>query len=443
LTRPSGRRLFALAAAALLPLSLATPASAEPAQSSGHDYRAEKKLVGYFTQWGIYGRNYLVKNLDTSGQASKLTHVNYAFGNVSADGTCFIANVPGQGDAWADFQTPFSAEQSVDGVADTADQAIAGNFNQLRELKRKHPKLKVLISLGGWTWSNYFSDAALTPASRRKFVSSCIDLYLKGNLPLLDGKGGPGSAAGIFDGIDLDWEWPASEGEPGNVVRPEDKQNFTKLVAEFRRQLDAYGKTQRKHYQLTAFLPADPVQIDRGFEVRKVFKKLDFATIQGYDLNGAWDPTTNHQSQLFSPEADPNPHRFSVDLAIRHYLKNGAAARKMVVGVPFYGRGWTGVPNRNHGLYQGPATPAPGTFEAGYEDYKVIAAKPGNRYYDWRAVATWYFDGTTFWTYDDARVLTAKTFYIRARGLGGAMAWSLDGDDAQGSLTSALSRGLR
>ncbi|MGH3712028.1 MAG: glycoside hydrolase family 18 protein [Micromonosporaceae bacterium] len=443
MTRHHSRRLLALATAVLLPLTLAGTASAQPHDSTArYGSDADKKLVGYFTQWGIYGRNYLVKNLETSGQAGKLTHVNYAFGNVSAEGNCFEANIPGQGDAWADYQTPFSAEQSVDGVADTADQPLAGNFNQLRELKQKHPKLKVLISLGGWTWSRYFSDAALTPESRQKFVASCVDLFIKGNLPLLDGRGGPGSAAGVFDGIDLDWEWPASEGAPGNVVRPEDKQNFTALVAEFRRQLDAYGRQQRKHYQLTAFLPADPAQAERGIETRKVFRNLDFATIQGYDLNGAWDPTTNHHSQLFSPPDDPNPHRFSVDLAIRHYLQGGAPARKLVMGVPYYGRGWTGVPDRNRGLYQGPATPAPGTYEPGYEDYKVIATKPGNRYYDHRAVAVWYFDGTTFWTYDDPQVIRVKTRYIKARGLGGAMVWSLDGDDAQGTLTSALHSGL-
>jgi chitinase len=423
------------------PASGATPAVAPQATSSGH--HGGKKLVGYFTQWGIYGRNYLVKNLDTSGQAAKLTHVNYAFGNVSADGTCFIANIPGQGDAWADFQTPFSAEQSVDGVADTAEQAIAGNFNQLRELKQKHPKLKVLISLGGWSWSRNFSDAALTPASRQKFVSSCVDLYVKGNLPLLDGKGGPGSAAGIFDGIDLDWEWPGSEGNPGNVIRPEDKQNFTALVAEFRRQLDAYGTQQRRHYELTAFLPAAPAKIEAGFEVRKVLRNLDFATIQGYDLHGPWEPTTNHHSQLFSPPADPAPERYSVDQSIRHYLAAGAPASKLVVGVPFYGKGWTGVPDQNRGLYQGPGTPAPATFEAGSEDYKVLKDLPGKRYYDYRAGALWFFDGTTFWSYDDEKILLAKTLYIRARGLGGAMAWSLDADDASGSLTSALHLGLR
>jgi chitinase len=442
LTRFSGRRLLAAVAVIALPLSLGTPADAAPAEAASSRPRADK-FVGYFTQWGIYDRNYLVKNLETSGQAAKLTHVNYAFGNVVKEGTCFEGNVPGVGDAWADYQRPFTAEQSVTGVADTAEQPLAGNFNQLRELKKKHPKLKVLISLGGWTWSKYFSDAALTPASRKKFVASCIDLFIKGNLPLDGGKGGPGSGKGVFDGIDLDWEWPASPGAPGNVVRPEDKQNFTALVAEFRRQLRAAGRQDRKHYELTAFLPADPVQALRGIETAKVFPNLDFATIQGYDLHGPWETTTNHHGQIFSPPGDPSKEKFSVDLAINHYRRAGAPAHKLVLGVPYFGHGWTNVPNKNRGLYQGPATPAPGSSAEGYDDYRILKNLPGKRYYDRRAVAMWFFDGKTFWTYDDPQIMFAKTTYIRARGLGGAMVWSLDADDEKGTLTAALRAGLR
>ena len=124
------------------------------------------------------------------------------------------------------------------------------------------------MSLGGFTLSKYFSDAALTDASRKKLVSSCIDLFIKGNLPGMPA----GTAAGVFDGFDLDWEWPGSEGNAGNIIRPEDRQNFTKLAAEFRKQLDALGHG----YLLTAFLPAAPAKIDAGFEVGKIFKYLDW-----------------------------------------------------------------------------------------------------------------------------------------------------------------------
>jgi chitinase len=396
--------------------------------------------VGYFTQWGIYGRNFKVRDLETSGAANNLTHINYAFGNVDSTGHCFEANAAGVGDAWADYQRRFGATESVDGVADVFNQPLAGNFNQLRKLKARHPGLKVLMSLGGWTWSKYFSNAALTSASRQAFASSCIDLFIKGNLPVFGGEpqGGPGSAAGVFDGIDIDWEWPASAGNDGNVVRPEDKANFTLLLAELRRQLDAYGATTGKHYLLTAFLPADPAKISAGIEIGPVFNQLDFGTVQGYDFHGAWEPQTNHQSQLRTPAADPSPGKFSVERAIGTYRAGGAPARELVVGVPAYGRGWTGVPSTNNGLYQTSTGPAPGTWEAGVEDYKVLVSRAGTRFRDSTNGALWLYSSGQWWSYDDPQLLVQKANYIKSNGLGGAMMWSLDGDDATASLGSAL-----
>ncbi|HEX6341565.1 MAG TPA: glycosyl hydrolase family 18 protein [Umezawaea sp.] len=182
--------------------------------------------VGYFVRWGIYGRQFFVKNLDTSGSAAKMTHLNYAFGNIDPVNLTCLQDVTkgtsanpqdpnqgdGAGDAEADRSRPFAAAQSVDGVADTGWESLRGNYNQLRELKAEHPNLKVLISLGGWTYAKCFSDVAATDASRKKFVASCLDVYIKGNLPVHNAAGGPGSAAGIFDGIDLDREWPARRG---------------------------------------------------------------------------------------------------------------------------------------------------------------------------------------------------------------------------------------
>src|SRR6266496_6717425 len=403
------------------------------------------KRVAYFTQWGIYGRDFMLNDVDASGAAAKLTQINYAFGNVSIDGKCFEVNQTGQGDAWADYQRRFTAAESVDGVADVFDQPLAGNFNQLKELKQKQPGLKVLMSLGGWTWSKYFSNAALTDASRQAFAASCIDLFIKGNLPKLNGEpqGGTGAGAGVFDGFDVDWEWPGSEGNAGNVLRPEDRHNFTLLLAELRRQLDAYGAQTGQKYLLTAFLPADPKKVDAGIE-SGAFQSLDFATVQGYDFHGAWETMTNHQSALHVPAADPSPpeSQFSVDKAITKYLSLGAPAAKLVVGVPAYGRGWTGVPSAGNGLYQSSTGPATGTWEAGIEDYKVIRNKAGTRFRDTANGALWLYDGTNWWSYDDPTLLTQKADYIKAKGLGGSMMWSLDGDDATASLTSALAAAL-
>ncbi len=449
------RRTFVRAAVAACSLSLlaafapaasAGPAaSASTAQATGGHHGPSYKRVGYFTQWGVYGRDFQVKDMDTSGQAAKLTHVNYAFGNVSSEGKCFTGNIPGEADAWADYARPLDAENSVDGVADTAEQPLAGNFNQLRELKAKHPGLKVLISLGGWSWSTHFSDAALTPASRKAFVSSCIDLYIKGNLPLDGARGGAGAAAGLFDGIDIDWEWPGSAGDTDTVFRPEDKRNFTALVREFRTQLDAYAKTRstpgkRKHYELSAFVPTAPAKIDAGFEVRKIMRDFDFVNLQGYDFHVSGEKTTAQQSALFAR------NDFSVDQTVRDWLRRGAPARKLVVGMPFYGQGWTGVTGGGDGLGRPASAPAPATWAAGYEDYKALKKLADSGTYtvhrDRRGGHAWLFDGTTLWTYDDPQVLHTKTSYIRARGLGGAMFWSLDGDTENGELMTAVDRVL-
>ncbi|MFI6577241.1 glycosyl hydrolase family 18 protein [Nocardiopsis sp. NPDC050513] len=404
-----------------------------------------ERRVAYFTQWGIYDRGYLVRNLETSGTAANLTHINYAFGNINSNGECFMANQLGQGDAWADYGRSFRADESVDGVADTWNQDLRGNFNQLRKLKEMYPDLRVNISLGGWTWSEHFSDAALTPESRERMVSSCIDQFLRGNLPMFDGAGGPGSAAGIFDGIDLDWEWPGSAGHEHNTVRPEDRENFTALVQEFRDQLDALETETGRAYELTAFLPADPEKVEAGFQMGQLMPNFDFVTVQGYDYHGGWENTTAHQSNLVLHPDDPGPRLFSGEIAVQEYVSRGVNPSDMVLGLPFYSRGWTGVdpgPNGD-GLFQSATGPATGTYEPGIDDWKVIKDLPGFTLHRDDALGTaWLYDGNTFWTYDDEIALTQKTDWAQAQGLGGVMIWSIDGDDANGTLMAAVDAAL-
>ncbi len=417
--------------------------------------------TAYFAQWGVYQRAYYPKNIITSGTASKLSVINYAFENIDPTNlTCFetikAADTndsnpnagDGAGDAYADYQKSYDASTSVDGVADTWDQPLKGNFNQLKKLKALYPSLKIVLSIGGWTYSKYFSDVAATAASRQKFVSSCIDMFIKGNLPTGiggDPSGGTGAAAGVFDGIDLDWEYPGSNGgHTGNHYSASDKANFAALAAEFRSELDAYGATTGKHYLLSAFVSADPAKVSVGFDVPGLMSSLDYATVQGYDMHGAWETVTNHQSSLYEPPGDPSPAnaQFNDDLAVTTWVNAGAPRSKLLLGIPFYGRGWTGVTNANNGLFQNATGPAPGTYQAGIEDYKVLKTKGYPVFRDSADGVAWLFNGSTFWTYDDPTAIGQKMAYVKSNNLGGVMIWELDGDDSSGSLISAVDSGL-
>ncbi|MFJ1702081.1 glycosyl hydrolase family 18 protein [Kitasatospora sp. NPDC088346] len=471
--RPAHRRrpkgLTALvagtAASALLGTALAltsgASAQAAPTNSTGAPATSGGIKVAYFDQWSIYGNAYYPKTIQDTGVAGKLDYLIYDFANINPTTlSCFEAtkaasqdeNNPNAGDgaadAFADYQKSFGADISVDGVADVWGQPIAGNFNQLKKLKAKNPNLKVLLSIGGWTYSKYFSDAAATDASRKKLVSSCIDMFIKGNLPVDAGYGGTGAAAGVFDGIDIDWEYPGGGGHLGNHDSPSDKQNFTKLLAEFRAQLDAQGTADHKTYALAAAVGAGQDKI-KNVETDKVGQYLTFLDVMTYDMHGGWEAQgpTNHQAPLYSGPNDPmtpipgGTGKYSIDASIKAWtvgdpqygIAGGFPANKINMGIPFYYRGWTGVPNNGkNGLFQSATGPAAGAAMSGsvpgIQMYKELAGfvdNPARTFWDDTAKTTYFYDGTTFWSGEDARSIQAKVDYAHCNGLGGSFAFSL------------------
>ena len=426
-----------LTVGALAVLALAGVAQPASARETG----------SYFTTWSTEGK-FRLKQFDESKLAGKFTFLNYAFENVyhMPDGTYQCASgadvenvTDGSGMmATLDYAQHFSADESVDGSADQNGQALAGNFNQLRQLKARNPNLKVLLALGGGDWSRWFSAGSASPSLRRTLVASCINLYIKGDLPPLKGHGGTGAAAGLFDGIDLDWEHPGLHGAAYNTVSPRDKTNFTLLLAEFRRQLEVYGKHADKRYFLTAAINSTQRKMAQT-EPAKYVKSLDWINLMTYDFHGAWDAQgpTNFQSNLYSDQADPEGGLQSIDANVRRFLAAGVPAEKLVIGVPFYARGWSGVPDINHGLYQSAKGPAKG-FEDGAERYSTISGQSVTKYYHPITKQLWSFDQGTFWTFDDPIVIDDKLKYVVKHGLGGIMSWSLDQDDATFSLSNAM-----
>ncbi|MFD0585666.1 glycosyl hydrolase family 18 protein [Dactylosporangium darangshiense] len=425
----------------------------------------------YFTQWGIYANGFYPKNLDTSGMAGKIDFLVYAFENIHPTNlTCFEndsaasqdENNPNAGDnagdSFADYGKSYGADISVDGVADVYNQPIVGNFNQLKKLKAKYPNMKILLSIGGWTYSKYFSDAAATDASRKKLVSSCIDMFIKGNLPARNGYGGAGTGAGIFDGIDIDWEYPGAPGHTGNHYAAADMQNYTLLMAEFRAQLDALG-TGKKY--LTAAVPAGQDKI-MHVETNKLGSYLDYANIMTYDMHGGWEATgpTNHQAPLYTSPSDPSATippgngKYTIDSAVKAWttgdsgysIAGGFPAAKLTLGYPFYYRGWTGVPaGANHGLYQTATGPATGHAMSGnvpgvsfYKELTGFVNNPSYTYLDPVTKGAYFYDGTTFWSGDSPASIQAKADYQHCNGLGGAMMYSLEALDPAATLFNAV-----
>jgi chitinase len=430
----SGRRA-ALAAtaisAALATVVLGVPANASAAPAH-QPVPSGKQVIGDFTQWGIYS-GYFEKNLITSGQIDHLTELDYAFSNIAPDGTCT------SGDTWADYQRPFAAGESVNGTADTADQSLLGNFNQLKELKAAHPGLKIVMGIGGWSWSGQFSGLAETAAGRQKFVRSCIDQYIRGDISGLPA----GAAAGIFDGISVDWEYPGELGN-NNPFGPQDTPDFTALMSEFHSELAAQTKTTGRHYLLTADVSANPA-VAAKLELRTVARSVDWFNVMTFDYHGSWEPTgpTDFASNTFIDPRDPQPanNRFGVTQAVRYYESQGVPADQIGLAAPYYAHVWTGVSPGPHGdgLFQpttgaDPATP----------NYNAVAALPGATHFDLLAGEPYKYDAAsrTFYTYEDPTSMALKGAYIRAAGLRGTFVWSLDGDTSTGSLTAALGRSL-
>ncbi|MET9335639.1 glycoside hydrolase family 18 protein [Streptomyces cellulosae] len=401
------RALLSAACTAVLGAGLlaGTGAPTATAATSAQEAAAGSKVVGYFTEWGTYDRKYYVKNIETSGSADRLTHINYAFGNVTG-GKCAL------GDAYAATDRAYTAEESVDGVADTWDQPLRGTFNQLRKLKEKHPGLKVVWSFGGWTWSGGFGEAAKNPAA---FAQSCLDLVEDPRW------------ADVFDGIDIDWEYPNACGATCDTSGRD----------AYRELMSALRSTFGPDALVTAAIPADATddgKIDAA-DYAGAAQYVDWYNPMTYDFFGAWDttgPTAPH-SPLTSYDGIPKAEYHSA-ATIAKLTGLGIPADKLLLGIGFYGRGWTGVTQAEPG---GTATgPAPGTYEAGIDDYKVLKDTcPATGTVGGTAYAKC---GDQWWSYDTPETVASKTEWKNQQGLGGTFFWELSGDTANGELIKAI-----
>ncbi|HVR44746.1 MAG TPA: glycoside hydrolase family 18 protein [Thermoanaerobaculia bacterium] len=355
--------------AALLLLLLVAAAGCRSALPPDGEQKPRHRIIAY-----VRGR----AEIDRIG-AHKLTHVNYAFAKVSARGEVVLD-----------------------------DPDAPAHLARLQALKAKNPRLRILLSVGGWG-ADHFSDAALDEASRERFAASAIELVRRYAL----------------DGIDLDWEYPGQPG-PGIGFRAEDRENFTRMLETMRRHLDRLGVERERigddSYLLT-IASSGGVYFEHT-EMDRVHEYLDWINVMTYDFAGSWSPTTGHHAALYGDPGAPES-RASAAAFVRQHLAAGIPAIKLVLGVPFYGRAWTGVRRENHGLYQPYESPGSGDYSYSSLRRDYIDRNGFRRLWDpvARAPYLWNEETATLVSYDDPVSLREKARFIEALGLGGVMYW--------------------
>ncbi|MES3019659.1 MAG: glycoside hydrolase family 18 protein [Bacteroidota bacterium] len=342
---------------------------------------AQVKKKKYIVNGYVGGYRGLV-NVDEI-DAVKLTHINYAFVNVK-DSMAFLTNL----------------------------KTDSTNFRKLNELKKINPDLKILPSIGGWSWSENFSDAVLTPSSRKKFAKSSVDIIRQYKL----------------DGVDIDWEYPGMRGEEGNIYRPEDKQNFTLMFEEIRAELDKLSAETGKKYLLTAAVGGSKSFVNNT-EMDKVGKILDYILIMTYDYGGR---NVSHHTNLYptkGQEGGSSAHQSVVD-----FMAAGVPANKIGLGAAFYSRSREAATSDQNGLLQASVSGSKAVAGqgGGYSKLKdeFIDQKGYKRYWDKAAQAPYLFNPETkvFLTYDDEKSIQKKAKYIKQNKLAGIFFWEYFND---------------
>jgi len=338
-------------------------------------------IIGY-----VFSQDAVINPDDIA--AEKLTHINYAFSNIEN-------------------------HRIVEGF-----EYDTQNYRVLQTLKKRNPNLKILTSVGGWTWSGDFSDMALTEASRQAFIESAAEFVVKHQL----------------DGVDIDWEYPGLPGA-GNIHRDEDGKNFTLVLRGLRERLDALEKELQRPLLLTIASGGFQAFIDKS-DIANWQRYLDFINIMAYDFHVAAENTsTGHHTNLYSHPDDARA--LSADSAVKAHLAAGVPPEKLVLGVAFYGRSWASVIKQNNGLFQQgqPNTPAFGGLNYGSNSfsnlYQNVINKQGFvRMWDDTAKAPylWNKEKGIFVTYDDPESIALKANYVKTKGLKGVMFWAYDSD---------------
>jgi len=290
---------------------------------------------------------------------------------------------------------------STDSWNDVGNNAY-GCVKQLYILKKANRQMKVLLSIGGWTYSTNFAAAASTDTTRATFASTAVTLIKDWG----------------FDGIDIDWEYPADA---------TDAANFVLLLEAVRSAMDTYAATYAPgyHFLLTVASPAGPTNYNIQ-SLAAMSAYVDQFNLMAYDYDGSWATITGHQANLYPSTSDPNATPFSSDVAIKAYIAAGVPASQILLGMPIYGRSF----EETTGLGAPFTGVGSGSWEDGVWDYKALPKAGATESYDTESGASYSYDPTAqeLISYDTVGSVVDKVAYLKGLGLGGSMFWEAAAD---------------
>ncbi|XP_039499729.1 serine-rich adhesin for platelets isoform X5 [Drosophila santomea] len=361
---------------------------------------SEGRVVCYYTNWSVY-RPGTAKFNPQNINPYLCTHLVYAFGGFTKDNQ----------------MKPFDKYQDIE----------QGGYAKFTGLKTYNKQLKTMIAIGGWNEaSSRFSPLVASNERRQQFIKNILK-FLRQN---------------HFDGIDLDWEYPAHR-EGG---KSRDRDNYAQFVQELRAEFEREAeKTGRTRLLLTMAVPAGIEYIDKGYDVPKLNKYLDWFNVLTYDFHSSHEPSVNHHAPLYSLEEDSEYNydaELNIDYSIKYYLKAGADRDKLVLGIPTYGRSYTLINEESTELgapAEGPGEQGDATREKGYLAYYEICQTLKDDP-EWTVVqpnanvmGPYAYRRNQWVGYDDEAIVRKKAEYVVAQGLGGIMFWAIDNDDFRGT----------
>jgi chitinase len=316
----------------------------------------------------------------------KLTHLIYSFLKVQNDTLTFVNEVQKQ------------------------------TVQELVDLKKTYPNLKIMVSVGGWGGCGFCSPLFADSGHRINFARTTVALFKKYGI----------------DGLDLDWEYPAIEGYPGHLFSKSDKNNFTQLLTALRNEMGS-------SFILSFAAGGFEQYVKESIDWPAITPIVDFINLMTYDLVGGYSTVTGHHTAFNNYK----PGQESVQQCVSRLLNKKVPAKKLIIGAAFYARVWENVSDTNHGLFQ------TGKFKQGvaYKDFQSYFTDSSGfvQYWDKKSKAPFAYqkEKKLFASFDNERSIGLKSLFVKKKKLGGIMFWELGQDKITDGLVSVMEKILK